>query len=99
MPETVVLQWDEGNLEHATRHGVSRGEINGLVTFGEWEMFANTRGRRNQRRIIGISPGGRLVTVVVEVTSSRGVYRPITSRPATDREASLYYERKRQRRG
>ena len=99
MPQDIRLRWDQGNLEHATRHAVPRREIDELVEYGIWVMVGNTRGRTSQRRIIGVSPSGRLVTLVVELTELPGTYRPVTSRPATEREESLYYEFRRRRGG
>ncbi len=53
MPEAVILQWDDENTAHATRHGVSLEEIEEMVEGRLWTMVGDTRGRIYRRRLIG----------------------------------------------
>jgi uncharacterized DUF497 family protein len=97
MPESIKLDWDEENKAHATRHGVSLREIVDMTETGPWVIVGDTKGRRDRRRVIGWTGTGRAVTLVVEWTSEPGVFRPITSWPASVEEIALYWLRKRQR--
>ena len=73
-----VIEWDDDNVEHATRHGVSVSEIE--------QAIANaTAGRRNKRgrsgdvRIDSVTDGGRRVVVIGAHDPGRHSLRPITA--------------------
>jgi uncharacterized DUF497 family protein len=95
MPQVITLEWDAQNEAHATRHGVSRAELDELVAYGLWVMVSDTGGRGDRRRLIGQTR--RFVTLVLEWTGAPGRYRPITAWPATPREIRLYWEHSRLR--
>lgn len=73
-----VIEWDDGNIEHATGHGVSVIEI-------EQAVANATVGRRNKRgqsgdiRIDSITDGGRKIVVIGASDPTRGLLRPITA--------------------
>lgn len=73
-----VIEWDDGNIEHATGHGVSVTEI-------EQAVAKATSGRRNKRggsgdiRIDSTTDGGRRVVVIGAYDPTRGLFRPITA--------------------
>ncbi len=69
------VDWDEANLEHATRHGVSATEIEQAIGNAERAM----RGKAPDRRLLrSQTDGGRRVAVVVQLLD-RGRVRPITA--------------------
>lgn len=74
-----ALIWDQGNREHTTRHGISRGEIDGMYAAGEWVRRNDPQGRPGQYRLTGPTPAGRLITVAAEWLSERRAYRPISA--------------------
>ena len=81
-----ALVWDRGNREHATRHGVSREEIDGMYEAGEWIVGDDPAGRPGQYRLTGPTPGGRLITIAAEWLPKRHAYRPISAWEATPGE-------------
>ena len=73
-----VIEWDDGNVAHATGHGVSVIEIeqaaaNATVT------RRNKRGRAGDIRIDSTTDGGRSVVVIGAYDSARSSLRPITA--------------------
>lgn len=73
-----VIEWDDDNLEHATRHGVSAIEIEQAIanaTVGQ----RNKRGRSGDVRIESTTDGGRRVVVIAAHDPARRVIRPITA--------------------
>ena len=73
------LVWDHGNERHAVRHDLSKEEIDGMYDLGTWTIDEDPFFRSNQVRLIGPTPGGRLITVAVEWLPARRAYRPIAS--------------------
>ncbi|MHB1535333.1 MAG: hypothetical protein ACYC1D_12150 [Acidimicrobiales bacterium] len=72
------IDWDEGNREHATRHGVSVGEITQAL-LNQPTVRRNRRGRPGDYYVFGVTDGGRRVVVVVAWDAGRRVVRPITA--------------------
>jgi len=74
-------EWDDGDVEHATRHGVSVDEINQAIvncaTTGE--IRRNRRGRSGDVWIESVTDGGRRVVVVGRYDPARRSLRPITA--------------------
>ncbi len=73
-----VIEWDDGNIEHATGHGVSVIEIEQAVanaTVGR----RNKRGRSGDIRIDSATDGGRRVVVIGAYDPMRCLLRPITA--------------------
>jgi hypothetical protein len=73
-----VIEWDDDNLEHATRHGVSEIEIEQAIanaTVGQ----RNKRGRSGDVRIDSTTDGGRRIVVIGAHDPARRVLRPITA--------------------
>ena len=61
-----VIEWDDINLLHATRHGVSGREIEQALSNAE--RTAPSRPPREDRRVVlARTNGGRLVKVVLEI--------------------------------
>ncbi|MET8007009.1 hypothetical protein [Nonomuraea glycinis] len=85
----LPLDWDEGTLSHALRHGVSRDEIEQVVR----NLPEMRQSRKNGEHIpdhyllVGVTDAGRRVTVVIlyPVTKRRdwGTYELEIARPVT----------------
>ena len=74
--QVEVIDWDEHNLLHATRHGISAREIEQVLR-NATKMRPHPR--FEERRIIqDQTDGGRLVWLIVEV-QGRGRIRPIAA--------------------
>ena len=83
------FEWDEGNQEHLARHGLSPGDITEVLSNDN--VFAdNPRGAEGTIRMIGKTNGNRLLTVVLQPTTDRGRWRPVTGWPATGAEKTAY---------
>ena len=79
------LRWDEDNVEHIGRHGVSPEEA-------EQACFSRPkvrRGRCGRYLVLGRTAGGRYVLVVVAHVAG-GEGRVITARDMDSRERALY---------
>ena len=51
MPAAIRLIWDDANREHATRHGVSLGEIVDMTENGPWVIVGDTKGRQEKAAV------------------------------------------------
>jgi len=84
------LHWDDANIEHVARHGLSPVDIED-VCFGEHISF---RGKQRRYVLYGKTRGGMMIMVVLEQLSRhRQVFRPITATPMTEREKHRYRRR------
>jgi uncharacterized DUF497 family protein len=72
------IDWDDANLGHATRHGVSFDEIN-QVLMSDPEYRTNAQGRSGDYVATGKTAGGRTVSVVVAWAPRTRTVRPITA--------------------
>lgn len=73
-----AIEWDDANLEHATRHGVSADEIE-QVLLRRPSVHRNKRGRSGDFIAYGDTEGGRRVAVVFTYYPDRRMVRPIAS--------------------
>lgn len=63
--DNETFDWDEANLEHATRHGVNDFEIEEAVLDAESIVTAAKKVRGEQREVsVGSTAGGRIVAIV-----------------------------------
>jgi len=72
------IEWDDANVEHATRHGVSVQEIEQVIVSAT-VIRRNKRGRPGDVRIEASTDGGRQVVVVAAHDAARRRLRPITA--------------------
>jgi uncharacterized DUF497 family protein len=72
------IEWDEGNREHATRHGISVEEIT-QVLLSNPTIRRNRKGRSGDYYAFGTTDGGRRIVVVVAWDPARRILRPITA--------------------
>ncbi len=83
------FDWDEGNEDHATRHGVEVYEIEeALLDPDGVTGEAYGVGPERREAVIGETYHGRIVFVVYTVRGDR--VRPISAREATDKEKRRY---------
>ena len=84
---TVVrrLVWDARNVVHVARHEVTREEIE-EVCHGP---FITREAYAGRLMLIGPTSAGRTLAVVLEPVE-RGVYYPVTGRPASRKERRRY---------
>jgi uncharacterized protein len=83
------FDWDEGNEDHATRHGVEVYEIEeALLDPGGVTGEAYGVGSERREAVIGETYHGRIVFVVYTMRDDR--VRPVSAREATDKEKRRY---------
>jgi uncharacterized DUF497 family protein len=82
------LEWDDANLEHFERHGVSPEEVE--------EVFEDRIVRRrggtdapDRLRVLGRTAGGRYLTLICQHRQGR-MLRPITGWEMRPHERDLY---------
>ena len=83
----MEFRWNEWNLDHATRHGVTPAEAESLVRRGPARHVGD-----NEYRVQGRSAGGRLIQAVYVIDPECTIY-VIHARPMTANE-----KRRRRRR-
>lgn len=90
MPQIAIyfLEFDEENIEHVGRHGVSPREIE-QITGNPYITARNARGPKNRIFMIGRTDGDRMLTVVLEATEDDAVWRPVTAWDAAPEERRL----------
>jgi uncharacterized DUF497 family protein len=80
------LIWDSWNVAHIARHEVTSDEVE-EVCHGEY-IARQTYDER--LLLIGPALNGRILVVILGPTEKRGVYYPVTARPASKKERNLY---------
>jgi uncharacterized DUF497 family protein len=89
------FDWDEGNLEHCRKHGISRPEIEALFT-GPIIVLPDHGHSQTERRFkaIGRLDDGRAVFVVFTIRERGGrrTIRPISARFMHREEIKRYEE-------
>lgn len=83
------LIWDEWNVAHLARHGVTPDQIEELCA-GDPVVQEGHSGRI---LVFGPIKSGKMMTVVLDPEGD-GVYYPVTARPASRRERSIYQQKK-----
>jgi uncharacterized DUF497 family protein len=63
----LKFDWDEANLRHATRHGVSREEIEGALETGFVVASAYERSGEVRYSMVARSPSEALLEIVATV--------------------------------
>ena len=84
--------WDDENLAHIARHGLSSDEVEEALVGGPLVL----RGPDDRYLGYGRTENGRWVFVVY-VTRSRGRVRVLTARDMTERERRLHQSKRRGR--
>ena len=92
----IVLEgfdWDEGNLDKCTKHGLTRSEVEEFFT-REVTLMADAKHSREERRFIayGSGPQSRLVLVGFTYREREGriLLRPISARYMHIKEVKRY---------
>jgi hypothetical protein len=82
------LEFDEHEAEMA-RHGVSAIEVFQVLE-ADYRLFRNKRNRAAEYVMIGVSYGGRLLTVPLARTAVPGRWRPATAWESSTAERTRY---------
>ena len=86
------LVWDEVNLRKLLAHGITREEVEDMVSNNGYVF--DSPGYPGQVRVVGYTRTNRWLTVAVEPLwhVGPGVWRPITGWASTEREIREYSE-------
>ena len=83
------FEWDEDNIEHIARHGVSPEEVEEACYSKPFVL----KGRQGTHLIYSQTDDGRYLLVVARY-QGQGLIRAITARDMTDSEKKLCRERR-----
>jgi uncharacterized DUF497 family protein len=77
-----IVEWDEENEDHVSRHGVAPWEVEEMIVQGEYECIRHPKWRRGGRYakrylLRGRTLGGRPLLVVVDRIGPERL-RPVT---------------------
>lgn len=85
----ATLVFDEHNLREMARHGVSDREAAQLV-WNRHVVAANPRGEPSSVLLIGVTNGGRCLTVPLAPTRDPTTWRPATGFDASRHQQALF---------
>lgn len=84
--EITDFEWDDDNIEHIAKHGVSTDEVEGVAFDDEpWVK----KGRGGTRYLLGYTVAGRYLFVVY-VLKGKGSAKVITAMEMDDKTRKLY---------
>ena len=83
------IHWDDANIEHIARHGLSPSDIEDLC-FGEHIVF---KGREKRYILYGQTRAGNMLMIVLQRLHEQ-VYKPLTARTMTENEKHSYRRQK-----
>ena len=87
--EIREFEWDDSNIEHIAKHGVSPDEVED-VAFDDDPWIK--KGRKESRYMLGYTIAGRYLFVVYK-SNGKGIARVITSMDMDKKTRRLYKER------
>jgi uncharacterized DUF497 family protein len=88
----VEFKWNEWNIEHIARHGVSPEEAE-YVILNARRLYPQAR-EDDKWRVVGRGRGGRLLQVIFVIDPEDSIF-VIHARPLTEREKRLERKRKK----
>jgi uncharacterized DUF497 family protein len=85
--EVNGLLWDDANEGHVARHGLTREEVEHVVTGSGFRLDRIDDSHRYGRVVVfGYSASGRCIVVFLDTPTASGLAYVVTARPATNRE-------------
>lgn len=84
-------EWDEENIAHLARHGLTPKVVR-EVSFVGPKFRDNVEGRTASMQMIGPDTNLGIWTICILETHKPGVWRAITGWPATEGEQEWYWE-------
>jgi uncharacterized DUF497 family protein len=93
MPNLRHLVWDEWNIPHIARHGVTQQEVE-EACHADVVIYRETY--KNRLLLVGSTQAGRVLAIVLGPVPNRpdGIYYPFTARPAHRSERRDYEQLK-----
>jgi uncharacterized DUF497 family protein len=89
MPTIHDLVFDDENESKLWKRGIAPEDVFDLVAAPHL-VVRNKRRRRGLYKLIGRGTDGRMLTIVIERTFSKTVWRPVTGWPSTAGEITQF---------
>lgn len=89
------LQFDEFNEEECARHYVSAREILQVLDDGDPVFLPNKKRHASPILMVGLTHGGRMLSVPLVETDMEAVWRPATAWDSDADEKGRYYRQRR----
>jgi uncharacterized DUF497 family protein len=90
VPDGIEFDRDGGNVAHLAMHGVTPGEFEQVVNNEPFDLHYESVDGEDRYRAVGLTAGGRLLSVVFTIRGSR--VRGITAFPATAADKKAFLE-------
>lgn len=89
LPEVILFDWNEGNLDHIKKHSVEYRECEEIF-FNDVLYFEDTKHSNLEKRFLayGITNEKRLLTVVFTIRNNK--VRIISARNQHEKERTVY---------
>lgn len=92
--EAEAWSWNEANERELAAHGISTIEVEQV--FGNAPRWAsNRKGRAAAWKMLGLTDGGRRLTILVRYDGDAKVIRPITGWSPSAGELTRYFQGRR----
>jgi len=85
MPVVEGLVWDDENEEEVWHHGLEPSDVASVFEAGH-ALFKNKRHRRGLFQVVGKDAQGRYLTVIIQPTRDRTLWRVVTGWPSSTGE-------------
>jgi uncharacterized DUF497 family protein len=92
--EAQVWSWNEGNEAELAAHYISQGEVE-QVFRNKPRWAANRKDRPGDWKMMGLTEGGRRLTIIIHYDSGAKAIRPITGWRPTPGELTRYFRGRR----
>lgn len=89
--EAEAWEWDEGNESHLAAAGISPIEVEDIFANGP-KWVRNRSHRSGDWKMMGLTRGGRPLTIVLKLHVDRRTLRPITGWKPTPGERRKYFD-------
>ncbi len=89
LPETLIFEWDKGNLEHTKKHKVEYNECEDIF-FDVPVYFSDEKHSEKEDRFLafGLTNENRLITLVFTIRNSK--IRVVSARNQNRKEKETY---------
>ena len=91
MANGIEFDWDDGNTKHLATHDVTPAEFEQSMKNNPLHLDYELIDNEERYRLVGLTNGGRLLSVVFTVRKGR--IRAVTAFPASAPDRKAYQER------
>jgi hypothetical protein len=91
--EIAWLEWRRANVLKLLEHGIEQWEVDSILEVDDWVVYAHPD-YPEQRRIVGATVRGRILTIALAPTDDLAAWRPVTGWDANTEEIAYYWDEK-----